>query len=343
MSSIENKAIKNTSGKVVRAIDLGYGNTKFTESIGEDGVYNFGHFPSTAPKAARIDIAESMNTTRKTVLVDVEGVTYEVGPDSKLALGTKSNRVLHEDYINHPQYMALTKGALHYMNVDSIDILIVGLPVTLLPKREKLIEMMTGTHKISDTKTVTVKKTIAVPQPLGGLLSYSSSEGEGGLAETKGLRNLIIDAGYFTLDWLYSIGFQPNENRSGDTQAGMSKILEAVSVKIGENFEVPNYDDLDTVDEGMTNGMARIYGQKHEFGQYEKVWHAIAKDGITTMVNKVGDGKDVEQIILCGGGAKFYKKAVEEAFPRHKDSIIVLDDSILSNVKGFQFLGELKA
>ena len=55
------------------------------------------------------------------------------------------------------------------------------------------------------------------------------------------------------------------------------------------------------------------------------------------MLHYVGDASDIKNIILVGGGAFFFRKAIKEAFPKHR--IHELKDALYANVKGFQLAG----
>jgi plasmid segregation protein ParM len=85
----------------VRAIDIGYGQTKFT--INPAGACE--SFPSLAPPAESRPSDSQVLKGRRTVEVWVDGAPYEVGPDTTLF--TNEVPVLHEHYIDTPQYRAL--------------------------------------------------------------------------------------------------------------------------------------------------------------------------------------------------------------------------------------------
>jgi plasmid segregation protein ParM len=55
------------------------------------------------------------------------------------------------------------------------------------------------------------------------------------------------------------------------------------------------------------------------------------------MKNIVGNGSDIDNIILAGGGGYIYRKVVESFYPNRK--IIMVDDAQLANVKGFYLAG----
>ena len=82
---------------VVRAIDVGYGNTKFTTLVTGSDI-QCGLFPSLAPQASTgPDLAAGLMQRRNTVVVEVEGVKYEVGKDARLAQDASHGRVLDPD------------------------------------------------------------------------------------------------------------------------------------------------------------------------------------------------------------------------------------------------------
>jgi hypothetical protein len=51
----------------------------------------------------------------------------------------------------------------------------------------------------------------------------------------------------------------------------------------------------------------------------------------------VGNGGDIDLIILMGGPHKVYLKALQEAYPDHE--IIILDDAIRAVCEGMFFAG----
>jgi Actin like proteins N terminal domain len=72
---------------IVRAIDVGYRYTKWVAGV-EDGHVHCKCFPSVAPLETGRDLAEALGRKRKTVVIEVDGLRYEVGPDALLAQET---------------------------------------------------------------------------------------------------------------------------------------------------------------------------------------------------------------------------------------------------------------
>lgn len=74
---------------VIRAIDVGFGNTKFSWSLSLGGEVQCKVFPSIAPLAAAFDISGGVIGRRDTTVVLVDGNAYEIRPDVAKALGTR--------------------------------------------------------------------------------------------------------------------------------------------------------------------------------------------------------------------------------------------------------------
>jgi plasmid segregation protein ParM len=96
---------------IVRAIDVGYRYTKWVAGV-EDGHVHCKCFPSVAPLETRRDLAEALGRKRKTVVIEVDGLRYEVGPDALLAQETSPSQNMDDDFALTPEYLALVRGAL---------------------------------------------------------------------------------------------------------------------------------------------------------------------------------------------------------------------------------------
>ena len=124
-------------GSLVRAIDLGFGHTKFT-TVNASGELRYASFPSLALASVEPHTARPLLAPRRTVSVRVGQLFYEVGPDV-LVVGARNTPILSvEGYTQSADYKALMLGALHYMQADEIDVLVVGLPVALWIGRRKV-------------------------------------------------------------------------------------------------------------------------------------------------------------------------------------------------------------
>lgn len=326
---------------IVRAIDIGYGNVKITTSSSTNGEIKALSFPSIANPVRDNSALGTFIDEKETVVVKVKGGSFEVGPDAGISKSNGSAAILHEEYIKQPQYMALTLGALYYIRQPVIDFLVVGLPVKMMYLADELKKMMIGVHKIKDNISVEVKDCGVLAQPVGGLSYYGMTAGDEVYQNLKTSRNLLIDAGFFTFDWVVSKGFKYDEVRSGSHNSGMSSILTEVAKKMSIDFNVPNYSDFDNIDRGLRTGRARLYGKEINMSPYYKFVDEVSNDSINAMKNSVGDGRDIDNIILIGGSSFAFLPGLKHSFPNH--NIITISDSLLANVKGYQLRGDIKA
>jgi plasmid segregation protein ParM len=113
---------------IIRAIDVGYGNTKFCH--GDKGC---DHFPSIATLTMKSGIGLSAGGTIKRDVIEVEsdGSNYLVGKDGIETLSARDDRgrFLNASYAETAQHLALFRGALTYLDVPEIDVIVSGLPV----------------------------------------------------------------------------------------------------------------------------------------------------------------------------------------------------------------------
>ena len=198
---------------IVRAVDVGSGNTKFiTAAVGAD--IRCASFPSVAYPSSDDSPSWPASERKKTVCIPIGPLFYEVGPDVSLAADTFRAKQLHDEYTETPEYMALLRGALSMMKLSRIDLLVVGLPVALFAvKKAALEKSMTGPHDIGGSKVVTVGKAMAVAQPQGALAQFASEHQK--MAIIGNEQSLIIDPGSRTFDWLVARGMRLVQKQIG--------------------------------------------------------------------------------------------------------------------------------
>ena len=87
------------------------------------------------------------------------------------------------------------------MNVREIDLLVVGLPVSMLRARKAELEKLAaGAHPVGGGRTVVVHRALALAQPQGALLDFTAQHGK--VDTIRSERSLVIDPGMRTFDWL---------------------------------------------------------------------------------------------------------------------------------------------
>lgn len=322
---------------VVRSIDVGYGSVKYVTATQEDQI-RCAHFPSAAyatdEGASAID---PMGARRKTVRIPVDGLFYEVGPDVHLAGGLFCARHMHDAYCATPEYRALARGAMYWMKVERIDLLMLGLPVAVAPLRSAALERaMTGTHDLGRGRSVHVARVKVIAQPRGALFYYGMSHDR--MAQLRNEVNLVIDPGSRTFDWVVSRGLQMIQARSHSLNRGMYDVAASVAAAISKVRGLP-FQDLERIDVALRDGKRpKVDGQEYDITRHLARARAIAEEAVSEMIAHVGNGGDIDNIILVGGGAYFFKPAIKQAFPKHR--IQELREGLFCNVRGFQLAGQ---
>lgn len=320
---------------VIRAIDIGYGNTKYVKDHRRDRRIECGLFPSLAPMAVAMDFSEGVCGRRETVSVRVNGHNYEVGPDVDLLLGNEHARPLHQEFIETPEYLALLRGALTYMDVPEIDLLVVGLPVMLLAaKKRRVIELLKGHHVLSDNRSTYVKQVTVIAQPMGGFFDFALTSGL--WERMRSQRNLIVDPGYFTLDWVLANGMHPIVTRCDSHAGGVSNVFKKIAQSISMAHKV-NYNNLQEIDRALRFPPFVLYGREVQIKPFLDAARPAIDSALTALTNSVGDGRDIDNIILVGGGASLFSAALQARFQLH--AVHIVPDPVYANVRGFQLAG----
>jgi plasmid segregation protein ParM len=321
---------------IVRAVDVGSGNTKFvTGVIGAD--IRCASFPSVAYPSSGDVPSWPASERRKTVCIPVGPLFYEVGPDVGLAADTFRAKQLHDEYTESPEYIALLRGALSMMKVAQIDLLVVGLPVALFAlKKAALEKAMAGTHDVGGGKTVVVHKALAVAQPQGALVNYASEHAK--MASIGTEQSLVVDPGARTFDWLVTRGMRLVQKQSHSINRGMSDVLRLLAAEISKDIGTP-YRDYDAIDLALRTGKPPVIFQKpYELKRHLPLAESVAQQAVSTMRQWIETPESLQNIILVGGGAFLFKKAVKAAFPKHR--IHEVKEPLFANVRGFQLAGQ---
>lgn len=340
-ASAEPAVVPKSANLVIRAIDLGWGYTKFSYMPKGASELAYMAIPSLAPRASNLDLSSSILGQRNTRIVTVDGVSYEVGVDSGDLDNSDAARSLNSNFIHTEQYRAVFYGALAYIDEPVIDTLVVGLPLNNMNLAAKLRSSMEGTHKVNDQLTCVVKEALVVPQPLGGLhYCLSLAKPDTPFEFMPEECNLLIDPGYLTFDFLFTNGTTVVENRSYAYPGGVSKVLMALAQSISQKHSI-NYDNLTAIDRGLRRRRIKINGVEEQLAEHIRNTKDVLEATVNFMRNRVGDGSDVENIILMGGGGALFQKTIEQFYPKHK--LIIVPDGQLANVRGFQLAGEMHA
>ena len=125
-------------------------------------------------------------------------------------------------------------------------------------------------------------------------------------------QSLVIDPGSRTFDWLLARGMRLSHKRSHSVDRGVADILnliaDDVSVEIGST-----YTGLDSIDHALRTGKAlTVYQKTYQLSRMRPMVESIARQAVAAMMRRIGPAYDVRNVILVGGGAFLFRKAVKQ-------------------------------
>jgi len=317
-------------------IDIGYSNLKIAFGNSGSGSPVTVLRPAGAAPADRFGKRLDGKLQEDFINVLVNGKEYVAGvsPDRAQVW----NRSLHEDYSATDSYMALFKAGLSLSGMRQIDALVTGLPVSqfLEDKKKKFLErVMQGTHLISPGVTIEVSNVKVVPQPIGGFVDFLFNTRE----DIEDANVLIVDPGFFSVDWVVVNNNEIRDQSSGTSLNACSVMLEEVAREINQKFDAKI--NIESIENAIRKNKSSVMvmGQRVELSSFlksarEKIGPAVS-ELIQQAVRK--EGKDIDLVILVGGGAYLYFDVIKQAFPRQK--VLVSQESVFTNCRGFWAYG----
>ena len=170
-------------------------------------------------------------------------------------------------------------------------------------------------------------------QPVGAYASFLRYKKNQGV--TVGNNSLIVDVGFFTIDWVVVTGNQISDKRSGFTKGRMSVVMRAIMKALRAEHKITiNAGLAQQIEEalGTDNLTISIFGEKVDFTKYIEDARAEVAEHINVVVDTVGSSQDISDIVLRGGGAKFFTPLFKKRYP--KNIITCRTDSPFEVVNG---------
>jgi plasmid segregation protein ParM len=251
-------------------------------------------------------------------------------------------RALHDDYPASPEYRALFYAAMLQTGRSVVDQLVTGLPVSHFQdekRKLKLQKRLSGIHDVAPGLAVRVDKVDVVPQPVGSYLKIAVSGGrEDEFADAE---VLVVDPGFFSVDWVYLSGTEVRQEWSGSSTLATSRLLEEMSTLIYREYEFRI--SPEKIERMIRAGKTLLPIPRYQVPIAEPL--KVASEKVCPMVmnhlqaSMRTKQNDISIVILAGGGAEYYRSAVEAIFPRAE--ILVPKESVTANARGFWYYGTL--
>ncbi|HFZ8522886.1 ParM/StbA family protein [Aeromonas caviae] len=323
----------------ILGLDIGYSNLKMAMGFRGEKVTTTVLPVGAGPLALMPQLLTGGAGSCIQVVIDDEKWVAGVEPDRLQGW----DRELHGDYPATKPYKALFYAALLLSEQKEIDVLVTGLPVNQFmdPElREALKKRLEGEHQITPKRAVTVKSVVVVPQPAGAYMEIVNSTEDGDLLDVlhEG-KTIVIDPGFFSVDWVALEGGEVRYHSSGTSLKAMSVLLKTIGLLIQEDHG--SSPGIDKIEKAIRSGKDEIllFGVKVGLKEYlDKASFGVAQNALTPMRTSMReDGMDADVVLLAGGGAAAYKAAAKELFP--KSRIVMAGDPLVANAKGFWFCG----
>lgn len=175
----------------------------------------------------------------------------------------------------------MVAAALQFMKVDVVDLLVLGLPVAhYLAKKAALEKAMTGSFEVGRKRRVVVARVLVVVQPQGALFDHAQQCGQHASAG----RNLVVDAGARTFDWLVTRGLRVITRMSSSVDRGVCDILIAIAERLSAEIR-EQYRDLEAIDAALRNGgKLEIYQKEYDLRRFLPLIQKVADQAVVSMV-----------------------------------------------------------
>ena len=167
----------------------------------------------------------------------------------------------------------------------------------------------------------------------------SSTKDEDLLEIIQGGKTVVIDPGFFSVDWVALEEGEVRYHSSGTSLKAMSVLLQETDRLIQEDHG--GAPGIEKIEKAIRAGKGEIflYGEKVSIKDYfKKASTKVAQNALIPMRKSMReDGMDADVVLLAGGGAEAYQDAARELFP--KSRIVLPEESVASNARGFWFCG----
>jgi len=329
--------------KFILGMDIGYSNLKL--AFGDDKQANTQSLPVGAGAVELLPLNIMGEVNNDGLCVFINNKEWVAGVEPKRLQGWVRN--LHADYSETDSYKALFYASLLLSEREEIDLLVTGLPVEQAlnrDKKEALIQKLKGVHKITPKVMVNVKDVLVVPQPIGAFLHTISSLNSNNdfLDDVINGKTIIIDPGFFSVDWVVFDKGELKHEFSGTNLKAMSVLIEEIHKTIKRDYGVSS--SKEDIEETIRTGNNKLYirSKKVDITPYiQDSANKVAEDALLAIRTSIRDIEtELNTVVLAGGGAKNYETSVKSVFPDCK--IIVSSKPVLANALGFFHCGKEK-
>ena len=290
-------------------IDLGFGFVKATN--GEKDII----FPSVVGAGQDLTYRSELTTYVEPIenlAVTIDGKKYFVG-DLAVRQSEIVSRSLGENHAQdkNTRVLLLATLALFVRGESDEFNVVTGLPPSYyLAYKDSLAEMIKGSHTImlntdgtDRKKNIIVHQVRIIPQPMGTMFN-SIFDARGNLEDKELARNKvgISDVGFRTTDFTVVDKLEYIDKQSYSTTTGMSNAYAIVADYLRNKYRI--YKENFELDEIVQKAQIKVAGKVESLEQIKKDAYEQVSAKILTEMNSIWDQRDLDIILLSGGGGK---------------------------------------
>lgn len=315
-------------------MDIGYSNLKMVWGDNDVKKPSMAVYPAGAAPTDCISASITSGADRGGFKVVVDGEEYVAGIEQSAIDGWE--RVLSKEYPFSTDYKALFYASLMATKRDKIDTLVTGLPVEQCADKaykERVEKHLQGRHEITPGTFVVVHKVIVIPQPVGAYIDYLMTCEDPTIVRAS--RVLVIDPGFFSVDWCAIDKGNFDKASSDSSQEAMSVLLEEAGKLITLDHGRPF--DLASIEDAVRGDMqVPVFGKMVNLAPYLTL---AATNVAETVMRKVRQNlrrakvQGADFTLLAGGGADLYKQSASTIM--EGSQVVTAYDPVITNAKGF--------
>ncbi len=274
--------------------------------------------------------------------VSIDGQTWIAGVPWRSLRLPRRGRQMSYNFPETEDYRALLYAGLQKAGTNVIDRLVTSVPAFGHLKPEGVAPLkarLEGVHLVAPGQSVEVREASIWPHAVGTFMHLRQPLRRSWNCDSA--RVLVIDAGYFSIDWaVITNGRNIRNGTIGNSVWALNYVCGFVREAVLRDYRIMLDDD--EIEKVLGSGPSVIRLQDHlvDLAPYlasalDRVIDAALIE-IRAMWCRLEEGEP-ELLALAGGGAKHFKDQIARAFPRVK--LIVPEQPLVSNVVGLWHIG----
>ena len=321
---------------VIVGLDVGYSNLKV--AAGEAG-----SIPQVIVRPSGAAPADRLGERITTSSSPLDGISVEVRGEHWVAAVEPTRlegwqRPLHEDYVASPAYEALAKAGLVLADYRRVHQLVTGLPVSQAReprRREALRRLLVGRH-VTALGDVEVDHVRVVPQPIGAFVELVWSAPDADMLDRIETGTvLVLDAGYYSIDWAVIVAGELRRGASGTSLEAMSVLIDAAARRLADLHGGRPQPDAVEAALRQRREHVLVLGQRVPLAPVlERVATDAADSALAALRRSLRrEAGNVDLVLLTGGGGALYGDGIRGLFP---GAVVQLaPDPVTANARGF--------